>query len=58
MRAQGQGRAGPGDWQTRASPAPPRTYCHGIDVGFVADEGLSAHRISHVPQLDGGVTGS
>lgn len=32
------------------------SYC--IDVGLVANEGLSAHRIPHIPQLDGGITGT
>lgn len=41
-----------------ASPACPKTYSHGIDVRFMANESLSAHRIPHVPQLDRGITGT
>lgn len=33
----------------KAGPACPRTYSHGIDVRFVANEGLSAHRIPYIP---------
>lgn len=31
---------------------------HSIDVRFVANEGLSAHRIPYIPQLDRGITGT
>lgn len=35
-----------------------RAYTNGVNVGLVASKGLSAHALTHVPQLSGGVASS